>query len=226
MKTLAISAGHYLYTAGKRCPRELDPAETREWVLNARVADKLTGILNRYEGIKILRLDDPTGQKAITIQERAKISDAEHADFYIAIHHNAAGRIFNGGGVVVYYYPIERDKVYAKRLYNSIIAHNGLKGNRATPIKGTEYLYEVRVPKADSILVENGFMDSTVDCPIILSEDYAQKSAEGMAEFFINLWGLQLKKDESKSDILAEIESITANIKALEKRKAELEAML
>ena len=31
---LALSAGHYLNTAGKRCLKSLDPAETREWWLN------------------------------------------------------------------------------------------------------------------------------------------------------------------------------------------------
>lgn len=225
-KVLAISAGHYLYTAGKRCPKELDPNETREWVLNARIADKLTVILNRYKGIKILRLDDPTGEKAITIQERAQISDANNADFYLAIHHNAAGRIFSGGGVVVYHYHYERNKAEATAMYNTLVAHNGLRGNRANPIVNNDSLYEVGVPNADSLLVENGFMDSTVDCPIILTDDYAQKSAEGMAEFFVNFWNLQLKEDEAKADILAEIEAIDNNIAALQKRRAELESML
>lgn len=226
MRTLAISAGHYLYTAGKRCAKQIDPTETREWVLNARVADKLTAILNRYEGIKILRLDDPTGQKAITIENRAKVSNDEHADFYLAIHHNAGAKLSSAGGVVVYHYPLARNKRQAKDLYNCIVSHNGLKGNRSTPVKETTSLYEVTAPKADSILVENGFMDSIVDTPIILTDDYAQKSAEGMAEFFIKMWNLKPKAEDDKSDILAEIESINNNIKALEKRRAELEAML
>ena len=39
MFKIAYCAGHYLGTAGKRVPKELDKAETREWVLNDRVAD-------------------------------------------------------------------------------------------------------------------------------------------------------------------------------------------
>lgn len=226
MRTLVISAGHYLYTSGKRCAKSIDPTETREWVLNARVADKLAVILNRYDGIKIIRVDDPTGQTAIKIEDRTKASDKLGADFYLAIHHNAGAKCTKAGGVVVYHYPLARNKVQAQSLYHSIIDHNGLKGNRANPIQSTTSLWEVTAPKADSILVENGFMDSLVDTPIILTEDYAQKSAEGMAEFFIRMWDLKLKQDESKSDILAEIESVKANISALEKRLAELEAML
>ena len=34
---VALNAGHYLGTIGKNCPRQLDPAMTKEWVLNNRV---------------------------------------------------------------------------------------------------------------------------------------------------------------------------------------------
>lgn len=213
---LALSAGHYLDTPGKRCLKSIDPNETREWVLNARIADKLTDILSRYEGIQVLRLDDPTGENPITLEERAKKSDDHNADFYLAIHHNAGINGGSGGGVTVYHYPMERNQEQAIALYECLIGENGLKGNRATPVKATTDLYEVRVPQADSILVENGFMDSTTDTPIILTEDFADKSAKGLAEFFVNMWGLQLKQDGSASNLIAEIQSIRNNIKALE----------
>ena len=224
-KVLAISAGHYLYTPGKRIPKSLDPTETREWMLNARISDKLATILNRYEGIKILRLDDPTGEKGIAIENRVATANKAKVDFYLAIHHNALGRLFSGGGVTVFYYPTAQDRKNAQAMYDTLIAHNNLKGNRSQPLS-TKRLYEVYESTAPALLVENGFMDSTTDEPIIITEEFAQKSAEGMAEFFVNLWGLQLKKDEAKSDILAEIESVKMNINALEKRLAELEAML
>jgi hypothetical protein len=35
---LAIGAGHYLGTAGRRVPAALDPVSTKEWQLNNRVA--------------------------------------------------------------------------------------------------------------------------------------------------------------------------------------------
>lgn len=224
-KVLAISAGHYLYTPGKRCLKSIDPNETREWVLNARIADKLTVILNRYEGIKIVRLDDPTGQKEISLANRAKESNNVKADLYLAIHHNAGINGGSGGGTVVYYYPKASNEVEAKKVYNLLIQHTGLKGNRANPVKSTTSLYEVRVPKARSILVEDGFMDSTHDTPIILTESFADKSAQALAEYFIKEWNLKLK-DQDKSDILAEIEAVKDNINALEKRLKELEAML
>ncbi len=225
-KVLAISAGHYLYTSGKRCLKSIDPTETREWVLNSRIADKLTVMLNRYEGIKIVRLDDPTGQKLIDLSARAKASDNNKADCYLAIHHNAGIKGGSGGGIVVYYYPKAVNKTAATKLYNLLIQYTGLKGNRSTPIKETKTLYEVKTPKAQSLLVENGFMDSTHDTPIILTEAHAEKTAQAMCEYFVSTWDLKLKEEESKSDILAEIESVKANIAALEERLKELEAML
>lgn len=213
---LALSAGHYLYTNGKRCLKSIDPTETREWVLNSRIADKLTDILSAYEGVSVLRLDDPTGENPISLEERAKKSDNHNADFYLAIHHNAGVNGGSGGGVTVYHYPTDKNKAQATELYKDLVGANGLVGNRVTPIRATTELYEVREPQADSILVENGFMDSKTDTPIILTEDFANKSAQGLAKFFVNMWGLQLKKEGSASDLLAEIESIRNNIKALE----------
>lgn len=196
-KLLALSAGHYKYTAGKRCAKSLDPNETREWVLNDRIADKLEKILANYDGIKILRLDDTTGETAISIQDRAKASDNANADFYLAIHHNAGINLGTGGGVVVYHYPTGRNQEQAKQLYNDVISMNGLKGNRSKPIQSTTSLYEVSAPKADAILLENGFMDSRTDTPIILTESFADKTAQGLAKFFVDYWKLTKKSGDS-----------------------------
>ena len=54
MSKIVIDAGHGRNTPGKRCPRSLDPNETREWVLNARVSDALAGYL-LSTGHEILR---------------------------------------------------------------------------------------------------------------------------------------------------------------------------
>ena len=45
MFKIALTAGHYKYTAGKRCLKALDPKETREWTLNDRIADKIENLL-------------------------------------------------------------------------------------------------------------------------------------------------------------------------------------
>ena len=221
-RLLALSAGHYLYTAGKRCAKQIDPLETREWVLNARIADKLTEMLSKYDGVEVLRLDDPTGEIPIKIEERARISDEHNADFYLAIHHNAGIHLGNGGGVVVYHYTLDRNKAQATELYNDVVNANGLRGNRSRPIVETNELYEVCAPQADSILLENGFMDSWTDTPIILTDQFAENTAKGLLKFFVDYWKLEVKPESPAQDILNKIESVRNNIKALEAQVDEL----
>ena len=193
---VALSAGHYLGTAGKRCPRELDPAETKEWVLNDRIVDKLEKILSEYSDIEVLRLDDTTGKKYISNDERARIANAWGANLYLAIHHNAANKIFNGGGIVAYIHSTNAKPGAAewqKAFYDACIKHTGLKGNRATPL-AKKALYECGAPNCPSVLMELGFMDSTVDVPIILTDAYATKIAEAIAEVVIEKSGAAKKK--------------------------------
>ena len=71
LSKIALSAGHYRYTAGKRIPKKLDKNETREWALNDRICDKIEQKLKAYEGYELLRTDDTTGEKAISVEDRA-----------------------------------------------------------------------------------------------------------------------------------------------------------
>lgn len=187
---LVISAGHFLGTPGKRCPRELDPNETREWWLNNRIADNLEKILSEYDGIEVLRVDDTTGKRDVTLEQRTDKANAWGADFYLSIHHNAANKIFDGGGIVAFAYtkPQKASLEWQKALYDSAIKHTGLKGNRATPL-AKKNLHEVRETRMPAILMECGFMDSRSDCPQILSEDFADKMAKAFAEVIIKRSG-------------------------------------
>jgi N-acetylmuramoyl-L-alanine amidase len=194
MFKLAISAGHYLDTPGKRCHKDLDPNETREWVLNNRVADKLEKILADYEGIEILRVDDTTGKKNVTLAERTGAANKWGADFYLSIHHNAANKVFNGGGIVAYACTLASPKSYEwqSALYAAAIKHTGLKGNRSNPLARSN-LYEVRETKMPAVLMECGFMDSTADVPIILSEEFADDLAKAFAEVIVERSGATKK---------------------------------
>ena len=194
MFKLAISAGHYLDTPGKRCVKALDPNETREWWLNNRVADKLEKILAEYEGIEILRVDDTTGKKNVTLTERTGAANKWGADFYLSIHHNAANKVFNGGGIVAYACPLASPKSYEwqSALYAAAIKHTGLKGNRSNPLARSN-LYEVRETKMPAVLMECGFMDSTADVPIILSKEFADDLAKAFAEVIVERSGATKK---------------------------------
>ena len=89
MEKLVIDGGHGLYTAGKRAPRALDPRETREWILNDRIVRYTMEILEDYEDLQILRVDDPTGEIDVPLPERTKLANNWKADLYLSVHANA-----------------------------------------------------------------------------------------------------------------------------------------
>lgn len=183
----ALNAGHGYNTPGKRCLKTLDPNETREYILNKRICDKLQAILKGYSGIEVLRIDDGS---ELSVSARAKKANAWKADCYIAVHHNAGLNGKEGGGIEVYTYLTVDQKTLdlQKAIYDSLIAHAGLRGNRSNPLKKAD-LGECRETAMPAVLIENGFMDSPADTPIILTEDYADKSAEAIAEVIVKMSG-------------------------------------
>lgn len=198
MFKLALSAGHWRGTP-KGCPAYLDKEKTSEWTLNARICEKLEALLSDYEGIEILRLDDRTGAKNILLEDRTDAANKWNADFYLSVHHNGGINGGKGGGIVAYAYTKASAASYEwqKALYDAAVAATGLVGNRATPL-AKKNLHEVRESKMPAVLMECGFMDSATDCPIILTEDFADKMARAFCEVIVAKSGA-VKKKESKT---------------------------
>lgn len=189
MVKIAIDAGHGLYTAGKRCMKSIDSKETREWVLNDRIADKLEKLLKGYN-CQVIRTDDTTGKKDIALEERVKKANDFDADIFISIHHNAGLNGAKGGGTQVYHYASLNKTVEAgKRLYEAIVKSTGLRGNRAETVLKYPF-YVCKYTKMRAYLIENGFMDSPDDVPIILSEAHAEKTAKGIFNFLVKEYDL------------------------------------
>ena len=197
MFKLAINAGHGYKTAGKRCLKSIDPKETREYVINKRICDKIEKNLSEYDGIKILRIDDGNDE---SISKRAKKANDFKADFYLSVHHNAGINGGNGGGIEAYVYlkVDEKTKNWQEELYKEIVAETGLKGNRAQPIRSADF-GECRETAMPAVLLECGFMDSTVDTPIILTEAFANKVAKGCCDVIIKKSGATKKKTTAKT---------------------------
>lgn len=189
-KIIALDAGHYYNTPGKRCMKKIDPNTTREWYLNDRIMDRVQELLAPYN-CKTIRVDDTTGKKNISLAARAKAANGANADIYISMHHNAGINGGSGGGTVVFWYSSASKRMdQAAKLYNAIVKRTGLVGNRSQKVikKGYEILRTTSMP---SLLVENGFMDSTHDTPIILTASHAEKTAQGVVEFLVNELKLQ-----------------------------------
>ncbi|MGO5023895.1 N-acetylmuramoyl-L-alanine amidase [Lawsonibacter sp. LCP25S3_G6] len=188
---IAIDAGHYLGTPGKRCLKSIDPGETREWVLNNRVAHKVQVRLTAYD-CTTMRVDDPTGQNEVDLVSRVLAANRAKADVYLSIHHNAGINGGSGGGIVVYVCPgVGEDTTSLQRaVYEHTVATTGLRGNRSHPLAEADF-YVLLYTKMPAVLGEFGFMDSTTDTPIIITEAYADKLADGIVAALVEQYQLK-----------------------------------
>lgn len=194
---IALDAGHGMGTAGKRCLKSIDQNETREWYLNDRIADRVQELLSAYDCM-VVRVDDTTGAKDIPLSTRVKTANNAKADMYISIHHNAGINGKSGGGTVVYYYSNKDERrVQAMHLYDAITARTGLVGNRSSKVIKNGF-YVIKNTTMPAFLIENGFMDSTHDTPIILRQEHAEKTAQGIISFLVEV--LRLKTDTQTDD--------------------------
>ena len=196
---IVIDAGHGLKTAGKRCMKALDINETREWVLNSRIANYVVELLEKNNcACEVKLVHDKTGARDVPLSTRVSEANKWDADVYLSIHHNAGVGGRAAGGTVVYYCSpkAERD-VQARRLYAELIVNTRLKGNRSEPVINKGF-YVLKNTKMPAFLIENGFMDSSTDVPIILSDEHARKTAEAIVEFLVDM-GLDTKPNSSES---------------------------
>lgn len=195
MLHIAIDAGHYKGTPGRRCLAALDPSETREWELNRRVADKLEELLAGYD-CQVLRLDDKTGDRLIDLGDRVAAANGWPADVYLSIHHNAGIRGGSGGGCVVYTAPDcqAKSRALQRAAYGAVVSRTGLVGNRATTMAESG-LYVLRRTKMPAILIECGFMDSSTDVPVILGPYFADQVASGLLAALVEVFNLSERKE-------------------------------
>lgn len=189
MAKFAIDAGHCLSTAGKRCSRELDPSQTREWVLNDRVADALA-IYLKNAGHTVYRVDDEDGSSEVSLQNRVYRANTLKVDGYISIHHNAGINNGSGGGTVVYTAKNcdARSTQLQKAIYKHAVNRANLKGDRANGTPSHNYYVLVNTVMV-SVLVECAFMDSSTDIKYILNPEWSKKMALGIAEGICEVYG-------------------------------------
>ena len=227
MFKIALDAGHGLYTAGKRCLKAIDPKETREWWLNDRICDKVESMLKAYEGYELLRVDDTTGATDVPLVTRTSKANSWGADFYLSVHHNAGINGGSGGGIVaiVYTKASQKSKDYQKLIYNELIKETGLKGNRTSPMP-TQDLHVCRETHMPAVLVECGFMDSSTDTKLILTENFADDCAEALVNSLVKIGVLKekevMKPKEDTSGKIYRVQvgaySVKANAEAMQKK--------
>ena len=197
MAKIVIDAGHGKNTAGKRTLKSLDRNETREWVLNARVADALEVYL-KSAGHVTLRVDDVDGSTDVSLAERVNKANGWNADYYVSVHHNAGIGGGTGGGTIVFVYPGTSGETTRAQeaIYKYAIARAGLKGNRYDGTATADF-YVLRETTMPASLVECGFMDSTTDIKFILDPEWSKKMALGIAEGICEIYGGTVKESDN-----------------------------
>src|SRR5690625_2636073 len=185
-KIIALDAGHGMNTPGKRTP-----ADEREWSFNTQVVEAATKYLQEYENVKVIRLDDPTGKRDVPLKERTDKANRENADVLISVHHNAnTGRWGTWTGTETYTYigSWPQTERLAKIVHDKVVKAYDL---RDRGLKKANF-HMLRESRMDAILIEGGFMDSTIDIQKLRNKQVLDKAgkaiAEGVAEF------LKLKK--------------------------------
>lgn len=195
---IGIDAGHGRYTAGKRCSKKYDSNETREWVLNSRVANYVQNLLKEY-GVNTIRLDDITGEVDISLSNRCKTANSQNVDLVVSIHHNAGG----GNGLETFVYNgsklPQRTIDIAQTIHNECIKATGQRNRMLKRMN----LAICRDTKMDALLVEGGFMDNAEDTPRILTDAFAQKYAKGIVNGIVKYYGLK-KNNTSTSTVPAQ----------------------
>ena len=193
MFKIAYCAGHYINNPNG-IPSSMGLGNIREWTLNDRVANYFAKAADEYEDVQLLRTDDPSGKNFIDIPERVAEANDWGADFYLDIHHNAAGYTFSGGGVEAYSYPESvNGKKYRNAIYECVIVAGGIKGNRASPLQEKKF-QTLSLSKCPAVLMEYGYMDSKDDAPIIVTDEHAKLVAYATMEGIAKVAGLKKKE--------------------------------
>lgn len=179
-KKIALDAGHGLKTAGKQTPNGI-----KEWTLNDKVRDKVVKMLKDYD-VEFVFPDNNEGTVDEGLTARKRMYVSKGVDAAVSIHHNANTGSWNKAtGVEVFTDKNEtsKDRQLANAIYSRLVKYTGLKG-RGIKEENWTVINQNSIP---AVLVEGGFMDSTIDYPIITSDAgqtaYAKAVAEGLIEF-------------------------------------------
>lgn len=156
---VAIDAGHagFGVTPGKRTP-----AGEYEWNFNNIAA---VACINHLEanGVKTYRLDDRTGRTDVSLAERTRRANNSGARALVSIHANANTGVWSAGWGGTETYVPGGNNSGSRRLANCV--HPRLLNAMQLQNRGikTANFYIIWNTNMPSILVETGFMDSTID---------------------------------------------------------------
>lgn len=183
---VAYGAGHGINTAGKR-----SPDGEREWSFNNKVINSFEKEMKKYENVELMRTDDPTGKTDVPLRTRTNKANNWGADVYLSSHHNAyKSKWGEHTGTEVFY---SKGSVNGKKLAG--LVHKGqleAYGLRDRGLK-TNNLHITRETRMPAVLIEGGFMDSTIDINKLRDDKVLERAGINAAKSVAEYGGLKLK---------------------------------
>lgn len=195
MIKLGYDAGHSINTPGKRTPDN-----EREWRFNDTVATAFASELAKYDGINLKRFDDVSGETDVALNTRTTNANTWGARYYISFHHNAlAGKWGTHTGVETFIYttPKADSEKFAHAVHSALVKGYGLRDRGVKK----QNLAIVRDIKCATILVEGGFMDSTIDIKVLRDKKKLDNTGRLIAYAVAQYLGLKKKVVEDKETV-------------------------
>ena len=183
---IAFNAGHGSGTPGKRSP----DGTVREWTINDKVVDELIRLAKDYQGVEVLRIDDPTGARDVPLPERVSKAQSWKADLYVSIHQNAAGSGWSTArGTEVYSYSASSKEAtaVAKSVQSQIVSQLRTKD------RGVKHaaFWELAKTPMPAILVECEFMTNKDAAAWMKSATYGKQMADAIMDGIARYYGLK-----------------------------------
>ncbi len=174
---IVIDAGHGGFDGGATGVNTGVP----EAGLNLEVAKLLEEKLKKCGFTVIMTRTDENAlgsTKSEDMDARRRIMELDQVDICVSIHMNKFRDSTVSGPMVFYMRGSEEGKALAEHVMGNICELTGRPLRSANP----EDLFVLRVPKAPSVLVECGFLSNAADEAKLMTGEYRNTLAEGIAQ--------------------------------------------
>lgn len=196
MLKISGDAGHagFGVTPGKRA---LD-GSMYEWDFNNGCIKHFMDELSHYEGVAVLRVDDPTGKRDVPLSERAKRVNDWGSNLHISFHGNAGQTTAHGIETFVYPSASAHNREVALTIHNHVI---NATGRRNRGLKTADF-YILRETNMDALLIEGGFMTNAEELALMKTDAYRSKVGRAVAAGVVQAYGLKRRAEQTMSEIV------------------------
>ena len=187
---IVIDAGHGGFDGGATGTE----SGVSEDGINLKVAELLSDELTKSGYYVIMTRSDGNAlgeTKNDDMRARKNIMQLECVDLVVSIHMNKFGDRSVSGPMVFYMKGSEEGRTLAGSVIKSLCEAVDRPPRSANP----EDLFVLRVPSAPSIIVECGFLSNKRDEELLLTDEYRQKLANGIADGINDYFALKQSGD-------------------------------